>query len=333
MATISERVTTHCVYLVGVSLSLPPLRSLVPFPSLPPVPMARGTRRWVPPFCARIVTPSARSPAPSRGAVLQCLATPGHCYQYCYYYRYCCRLRPSGEWKSRGPVEPAATSSVALEANYTPSPLLPPWSAYRSFYPTSPFPSVFPKSFDLSGYVHGKKTCRRNPHYPSLIITFFTVTRWRILITRAVSELYTKILLNYPNACDVCRHDRRKCLRLRKQHTNGARNIVSHEVMLDKRMREATREERRQEDRARFSYANNNHNNGFAYHRALAPLRSHPPILRSATPWRARQERDRIPWSRGRAQRRANTSLPPFSRSIGTDERRETKRSTAQRDD
>lgn len=91
--------------------------------------------------------------------------------------------------------------------------------------------------------------------------------------------------------------------------------------------------ERRQEDRgrARFSYANNNHNNGFAYHRAVAPPRSHPLALRSATPWRARQERDRIPWSRGRAQCRANTSLPPFSRSIGTDERRDTKRSTTAR--
>lgn len=27
-----------------------------------------------------------------------------HCYRYCYYYRYCCRLRPSGEWESRGPM-------------------------------------------------------------------------------------------------------------------------------------------------------------------------------------------------------------------------------------
>ena len=41
-----------------------------------------------------------------------------HCCRYCYYYRYCYRLRPTGEWR-RG--EPAASSSAALEANYTPS--------------------------------------------------------------------------------------------------------------------------------------------------------------------------------------------------------------------
>lgn len=50
------------------------------------LPLTRGTRRWVcvPPFCARIVTPSTSgppprtfTPCPSRGAVLQCLATPG----------------------------------------------------------------------------------------------------------------------------------------------------------------------------------------------------------------------------------------------------------------
>ena len=45
-----------------------------------------------------------------------------HCCRYCYYYRYCYRLRPTGEWR-RG--EPAASSSAALEANYTPSGLPP----------------------------------------------------------------------------------------------------------------------------------------------------------------------------------------------------------------
>lgn len=37
----------------------------------------------------------------------RCVTMPGHswhCYRYCYYYRYCCRLRPSGEWESRGPM-------------------------------------------------------------------------------------------------------------------------------------------------------------------------------------------------------------------------------------
>lgn len=37
----------------------------------------------------------------------QCVTMPGHswhCYRYCYYYRYCCRLWPSGEWESRGPM-------------------------------------------------------------------------------------------------------------------------------------------------------------------------------------------------------------------------------------
>lgn len=51
-----------------------------------------------------------------------------HCCQYCYYYHYCYRLRPTGEWR-RG--EPAASSSAALEANYTPSG--PPSSLFFSF--------------------------------------------------------------------------------------------------------------------------------------------------------------------------------------------------------
>lgn len=51
-----------------------------------------------------------------------------HCCRYCYYYHYCYRLRPTGEWR-RG--EPAASSSAALEANYTPSG--PPSSLFFSF--------------------------------------------------------------------------------------------------------------------------------------------------------------------------------------------------------
>lgn len=68
MATVPERVTTHCIYLVGVPLasfadfSSRSLRSAFFLPLLSP--LARGTRRWVPPFCARIVTPSTRPPPP-----------------------------------------------------------------------------------------------------------------------------------------------------------------------------------------------------------------------------------------------------------------------------
>lgn len=200
MATASVRVTTHCIYLVGVPLSLAPPISHPVFSSgaRPLSPLARGTRRWVPPFCARIVTPSTRStsppPSPSRDAVLQCLATPGHCYQYCYYYRYCCRLRPSGEWKSRGPVEPAATSSVALEANYTPSPPPPSGPPIVAFIPPLHFTPLFRK---VSIY----RTIRENlsvisnlcyPKRASCTIAFSSLRDEDINNVHYISELYSQ---------------------------------------------------------------------------------------------------------------------------------------------
>lgn len=77
-----------------------------------------------------------------------------------------------------------------------------------------------------------------------------------------------------------------------------------------------------------LSYANNNHNNGFAYHIEL-PGGLIPLTLRSTTPWRAHRKRDLLPWSRGRAQCRVNTSLPPLSRSIDKRDERQKTRSTA----
>lgn len=77
-----------------------------------------------------------------------------------------------------------------------------------------------------------------------------------------------------------------------------------------------------------LSYANNNHNNGFAYHIEL-PGGLIPLTLRSTTPWRAHRKRDLLLWSRGRAQCRVNTSLPPLSRSIDKRDERQKTRSTA----
>lgn len=113
--------------------------------------------------------------------------------------------------------------------------------------------------------------------------------------------------------------------------------------MSDKRTRGSAREsarggggrekERGQDDRsrARFSYANNNHNNGFAYHRALAPL--------GLIPQHCGRQPHSVRVRRGIESRRAEGELNavqtrryPFSRSIGTD-RREAKRSRAQRHD
>jgi len=73
-----------------------------------------------------------------------------------------------------------------------------------------------------------------------------------------------------------------------------------------------------------LSYANNNHNNGFAYHIEL-PGGLIPLTLRSTTPWRAHRKRDLLPWSRGRAQCRVNTSATALVE-IYRQERRETKR-------
>lgn len=136
----------------SLSLSLSPLSPIsrsVPS-GAPSFPLGTGHTQMGPSILRSHCYSKYPAPSlpPSRSAMLQCLATPGHCYQYCYYYRYCCRLRPSGEWKSRRPVEPAATSSVALEANYTlpPSPLGPPIVA---FIPPLHFPPFFRKVFDL----------------------------------------------------------------------------------------------------------------------------------------------------------------------------------------
>lgn len=103
-------------------LSLPLLLLFPPPPpppgTLPPrVSLWHGYRQMGPPFCARIVTPSTRPPSDARASkrereresesTARCVTMPGHswhCYRYCYYYRYCCRLRPSGEWESRGPM-------------------------------------------------------------------------------------------------------------------------------------------------------------------------------------------------------------------------------------
>lgn len=77
-----------------------------------------GTGRWVLHFALALllqVPGPLRTRARARASkreresenTARCVTMPGHswhCYRYCYYYRYCCRLRPSGEWESRGPM-------------------------------------------------------------------------------------------------------------------------------------------------------------------------------------------------------------------------------------
>lgn len=99
-----------------------------------------------------------------------------HCCRYCYYYHYCYRLRPTGEWR-RG--EPAASSSAALEANYTPSG--PPSSLFFSF---SLCPSRLLISFFLSYILD---------FTPFLSSKFRMVDRYRIRTKDAYRMLSTSL--------------------------------------------------------------------------------------------------------------------------------------------
>lgn len=102
---MTDRNTWRALHFYFVALLLL-CRFLVPIPSRTHFPLpflvflARDTRRWIPPFCACIVTPSTGPPSHA-ARCYNASSHSWHCYRYCYYYRYCCRLRPSGEWKSR----------------------------------------------------------------------------------------------------------------------------------------------------------------------------------------------------------------------------------------
>jgi len=181
-------------------VSFPSRRFLVPFPPehvLPLVPLARGTHRWVPPFCARIVTPSTRPPYP----FARCGVTmPSHSWALLPVLLLLSLLLPvAAEWRME--KQRAGEASCYIECRIRgklhslPSPSL--WPAYRSFYPTSPFSLRFSEKFwpiELSA-----KTCRWyqifiiwNKRYYNCVFIVYTLTN-----VDNVHRTNYKIVLNY----------------------------------------------------------------------------------------------------------------------------------------
>lgn len=106
-----ERFAASTIRFPSLGHGCPPLSLSLPIVASSPVSLARDTQ----------MRPSIlRSHCYSKCSlpIVTMVGHSWHCCRYCYYYRYCYRLRPTGEWR-RG--EPAASSSAALEANYTPS--------------------------------------------------------------------------------------------------------------------------------------------------------------------------------------------------------------------
>lgn len=139
MATISERVTTHCIYLVGAS-SVPPISRPVPSGARPPpCPPGTGHTQMGPSILRSHCYSKYSVPYP----FARCGVTmPSHSWALLPVLLLLSLLLPvAAEWRME--KQRAGEASCYIECRIRgklhslPSPS--PWPAYRSFYPTSPF--------------------------------------------------------------------------------------------------------------------------------------------------------------------------------------------------